>query len=81
MASASLPVAFPPEVISVAAGGNTYDEMHVDGGVANQVFVYPLGVDWAMVTEKLKVEGKPELYVIRNAQLKPHRSGTGSGWL
>lgn len=71
MASASLPVAFPPEMISVAAGGERYDEMHVDGGVANQVFVYPLGMDWAMITEKLKVKGKPKLYVIRNAQLKP----------
>ena len=71
MASASLPVAFPPEMISVAANGESYDEMHVDGGVANQVFVYPLGMDWAMITEKLKVKGKPKLYVIRNAQLKP----------
>ena len=71
MASASLPVAFPPEIISVAANGETYDEMHVDGGVANQVFVYPLGMDWALITEKLKVEGKPTLYVIRNAQINP----------
>ena len=71
MASASLPVAFPPEVISVAANGETYDEMHVDGGVANQVFVYPLGMDWALLTEKLKVEGRPTLYVIRNAQINP----------
>lgn len=72
-ASASLPVAFPPVLIPVQVDGESYDELHVDGGVANQVFVYPLGMDWATVTEKLKVAGRPRLYVIRNAQINPPR--------
>ncbi len=71
LASASLPVAFPPVVFQVSVNGETYDELHVDGGVSNQVFVYPLGTNWARVTEKLQVEGRPRLYVVRNAQLDP----------
>ncbi len=45
LASVSVPVAFPPVFITLEAGGNTYDEMHVDGGVTNQVFAYPVSLD------------------------------------
>lgn len=76
MASASLPVAFPPVMIPVLADGAQYVEMHVDGGVANQVFAYPLGMDWSIITQKLKVVGKPKLYVVRNAKLSPEWSTT-----
>ncbi len=41
LASASVPVAFPPVYFKVKAGDEIYDEMHVDGGVSNQVFCYP----------------------------------------
>jgi len=74
-ASAAIPVAFPPVVISVEANGKTYDEMHVDGGTGSQVFVYPAAVDWRRITEKLKVQGKPEVYVIRNSFLDPDYRG------
>ena len=42
LASASIPGAFPPAYITVTAGGKTYNEMHVDGGVTRQTFLYPL---------------------------------------
>jgi predicted patatin/cPLA2 family phospholipase len=74
-ASAAIPVAFPPVVISVEANGEAYDEMHVDGGTGSQVFVYPAAVDWRSITEKLKVQGKPEVYVIRNSFLDPDYRG------
>ena len=43
LASASIPVAFPPVFLEVVApDGSVYDEMHVDGGAASQVtFVSP----------------------------------------
>jgi hypothetical protein len=56
-------------VFEVEANGKLYDEMHVDGGTGSQVFVYPAAVDWRRITEKLKVQGKPEVYVIRNSFL------------
>jgi predicted patatin/cPLA2 family phospholipase len=71
LASASIPGAFPPVLINVEADGKVYDELHVDGGTTTQVFVYPVGIDWKAVTKKLKVPGKPDLYVIRNASLDP----------
>lgn len=74
-ASASIPVAFPPVVISVEAGGKQYDEMHVDGGTGSQVFVYPAAADWKLITQKLKVQGKPRVYVIRNSFLDPDYQG------
>ncbi|MBY8976842.1 patatin-like phospholipase family protein [Rhodobacteraceae bacterium NNCM2] len=42
-ASAAIPVAFPPIFVDVeTAGGEVYDEMHVDGGASSQVtFVSP----------------------------------------
>ncbi len=71
LASASLPVAFPPVSFAVSVNRESFDELHVDGGVSNQVFVYPPGTNWSLVADKLGVEGKPRLYVIRNAQLNP----------
>jgi len=75
-ASAAIPVAFPPVMITVEAEGKEYDEMHVDGGAGSQVFVYPAAVDWKLITQKLKVRGKPKVYVIRNSFLDPDYDGT-----
>ncbi|MEP0201971.1 MAG: patatin-like phospholipase family protein [Halioglobus sp.] len=71
-ASASIPGAFPPVYIDVqGVDGNTYDEMHVDGGTSSQMFLYPQGIDWAEVLETLKVDGRPTAYLIRNSYLEP----------
>jgi len=74
-ASSAFPIAFPPVMIPVNVGTQTYDEMHVDGGAGMQVFMYPAAVDFRWVTEKLKVHGQPKVYVIRNAFLDPDYSG------
>lgn len=74
-ASASIPVAFPPVVIPVEIEGVSYDEMHVDGGTGSQVFVYPAAVNWKKITKKLKVQGSPTVYVLRNSMLDPDYQG------
>lgn len=71
LASASIPVAFPPVIIEVEANSERYDEMHVDGGGASQMFLYPLGLDWRRVEEKLAVKGTPQVFMIRNSMLEP----------
>lgn len=71
LASASIPGAFPPVMIGVEAAGQSYEEMHVDGGVTAQVFIYPTGLDWARVARRLGIEGRPQLYVIRNSHGQP----------
>ena len=62
-------------MITVEAEGKQYDEMHVDGGTGSQVFVYPAAADWQLVTSKLKVKGKPQVYVIRNSFLDANYNG------
>ena len=74
-ASAAIPVAFPPMAITVENNGEQYEELHIDGGTGSQVFVYPSSVDWTVITEKLKVKGKPKVYVIRNSFLEPDYQG------
>ena len=74
-ASAAIPVAFPPVFITVEAEGKQYDEMHVDGGTGSQVFVYPAAIDWQAITRKLKVKGKPQVYVVRNSFLDADYNG------
>jgi predicted patatin/cPLA2 family phospholipase len=71
LASASIPAALTPVLLEVEAGGARYDEMHVDGGVTSQVFLYPVGIDWGRVLETLEVPGTPQVYVIRNSRLEP----------
>jgi predicted patatin/cPLA2 family phospholipase len=74
-ASAAIPVAFPPVIITVEADGQQFDELHVDGGTGSQVFVYPAEADWREITQKLKAQGTPQVYVIRNAFLDPDYRG------
>ena len=80
-ASAAIPVAFPPVSITVENNGEQYEELHVDGGTGSQVFVYPASMDWTLVTEKLKVKGKPMIYVIRNSFLEPDYMGINRSML
>ena len=80
-ASSAIPVAFPPVVIPVEVNGVPYDEMHVDGGTGSQVFVYPAAIDWKVITEKLKVQGKPRVFVLRNSFLDPDYRGVKRGIL
>jgi hypothetical protein len=71
LASASIPGAFPPVIIPVEYEGEVYDELHVDGGTASQVFLYPIGLDLELVHKRLAVPGQPKVYIIRNSRLTP----------
>ena len=70
-ASASIPGTFPPVYFSVEANGKSYDEMHVDGGVAAQMFLYPSSVKMSEVMDSLNVKGTPHAYLIRNSRVHP----------
>jgi predicted acylesterase/phospholipase RssA len=66
IASAAIPGTFPPVMIEVEANGKRYDEMHVDGGTATQVFVYPSAIKLHELAQRDRT-----LYLIRNARLDP----------
>jgi hypothetical protein len=73
LASASIPVAFPPVYIPVEADGRYYDEMHVDGGVIAEFFLWGAMVDIDAAIDKLGLDPdggrRGEIYVIRNSQI------------
>ena len=66
LASASLPGFFSPVMIDVEYEGNAYQEMHVDGGVSRQVFIYPASLFRETAAYKLLEGRKREAYLIRN---------------
>ena len=70
LASASIPAAFPPVMFEVEAGGERYDELHVDGGATSVVHLYPIGLDFEKLLSNLEVKGTPNVYVIRNGRLQ-----------
>lgn len=73
-ASASIPVAFNPVYIKVKAGGQEYDEMHVDGGVRAEVMIYENALNISGIRKGLGPEmphRDVKLYIIRNAQVYP----------
>ena len=77
LASASIPGVFPPVIINVEANGQSYDEMHVDGGVSKQVFAYPPGMNIAKMEEAAGIDLDLNLYMIRNSKVMPEHQPVG----
>jgi len=83
LASASIPVMFPPIYLEVEKAGNKFDEVHVDGGVVAEVITYefifrPLAVK----TEVRGKDAKPRparMYILRNSKTKPEWGMTEAG--
>ena len=73
-ASAAIPGAFPPVMINVQANGQNYGEMHVDGSVAAQVFVYWAGVRLNDLAAANGAQRERKVYILRNARLDPEWS-------
>jgi predicted acylesterase/phospholipase RssA len=77
IASASIPGAVSPVMIDVEVNGKRFQEMHVDGGVITQVFLYPTRI----LPELAKATGRPlqrpvHAYVIRNGKLESEWTDT-----
>lgn len=71
IASAAIPVAFPPVFFDVEVDGKHYQEMHVDGGAMTQVFLYPPSFKVRETAEAAGVVRDRRAYIIRNARLDP----------
>jgi predicted acylesterase/phospholipase RssA len=72
LASASVPIAFPPVFFEVEAEGRGYDEMHVDGAVAARVFLTGGVFDSSVIRSRAgRGPGRESIYVIHNGQLLP----------
>jgi len=72
LASATLPGVFPPVRIQVRVGGQSYDELHVDGGITRQVFIAPSIFSFASHDHQSgRPATKSRLFVIRNGKIDP----------
>lgn len=77
IASTSIPGAVSPVMLDVEVDGKRYQEMHVDGGVISQLFLYPAEA----FSQMKKVTGTPftreaHIYLIRNGRLEPKWNDT-----
>ena len=77
LASASVPGLFPAKLFTVEAGGERYQEMHVDGGVAAPLFLMPDALlHWRSLGQRLR---RGRVYVIVNTVLDPSPRSTPAG--
>ena len=76
LASASIPVAFPPVLIDVEVDGKPYQEMHVDGGAIAQTFLYPTSLTAGVDLRRGALVRERHAYVIRNGRLDPEWAST-----
>ena len=77
IAATSIPGAVSPIMIDVEIDGTRFQEMHVDGGVINQGFLYPprIFAELQSVTG-VPFQGEIRAYVVRNGRLQPEWLGT-----
>ncbi|WP_225323071.1 patatin-like phospholipase family protein [Synechococcus sp. RSCCF101] len=68
LASASIPVLFPPVYFPVQIDGRTYHEMHVDGGIQAQLFLrgFMLDIIDGIERERRDAPSEWSVYLIRN---------------
>ncbi len=73
LASASIPILLPPVYIPVKVKDDIYEEMHVDGGVSTQVFLYGdiLNLDDVARAVGLSPAGPGRIYIIQNLKSLP----------
>jgi len=81
VASAAIPGVFPPEMIKVTAEGQLFEEMHVDGGTATQVFLMPTGNSLRDVDKALGHSRTRSVYIIRNGTFAPKYKKTEASTL
>jgi predicted patatin/cPLA2 family phospholipase len=68
IASASIPIAFPPLYLEVEADGARYTEMHVDGGLSRQIFLHLHGARKHLASTPGGESRPLTAYIIRNAK-------------
>ncbi len=67
LASSAVPGIFPPVIINVTVDNQQFTELHVDGGVTRQAFLYPPQlVETRLIHEENKIQRR--LFIIRNGR-------------
>lgn len=76
IASSSVPGAFPAKMIDVSYQSQQFQELHVDGGITHQVFLFP---EITLAKHQSQASGRAhQVYVIYNTKLDPDYQTTGA---
>ncbi|MGX1099401.1 hypothetical protein ACSSVZ_003456 [Amorphus sp. MBR-141] len=70
-ASASIPGIFPPVFITAEADGQTFEEMHVDGGSTMQILTLPTTIQAQEDPRRRMDKRKRALYILMNNTMRP----------
>lgn len=70
LASAAIPVLFPPVVFDYEKDGKKFTELHIDGGVTRNAFAYPAQISIKEMDKILGVKFNRYIYVIQNGNSK-----------
>jgi hypothetical protein len=83
LASASVPVAFPPVLFKVEIDGQIYDEMHVDGGVVSQATALTAWQEEIddEISHQPGGPGTLKIYIVRNGRIAPESEAVEYGLL
>jgi predicted patatin/cPLA2 family phospholipase len=82
LASASVPIAFPPVLFEVEVDGQIYDEMHVDGGVVSQsTALTSWQVEARNLADQRGLSPAVSIYVVRNGRIAPESEAVEYGLL
>lgn len=81
LASAALPGVYPPVLFEVEAEGKKYEELHVDGGVSQQIVLLPDNLNLHEFDRQFGNSQLRNLYVIFNGQLTPSYQPVKAGGL
>lgn len=73
LASAAIPGAFPPVNLQVSIDGKLFDEMHVDGGTTQEVFISPFDVPLAAFDKMYDKPPVRRVYIIKNGKITPEQ--------
>jgi hypothetical protein len=71
LASAAVPGVFPPVQVTVVGRGQTFAEVHVDGGPTREVFLSPTGFSFRDIDALTGLKPQRRVWVIRNGKLTP----------
>lgn len=74
LASASVPLLFPPVMFDLHTEQGSFQQMHIDGGIIHNVFLADYDTDWMQVMEQLSLQFDAfasDIYVIHNGHLTP----------
>ncbi len=81
-ASAAIPIAFTPVSFTVTDGKTMRSELHVDGGVTKEVFVYPPEVPMRSILRRLGLSQRENrIWLIYNDKLLPEYEPQRTGLL